>query len=152
MKTLKIKFEDNQEHQLNAIRSVVRLFDGYSKRDTTFQMYGSDTIANMDPYEMLDEQWLFDNLIQAQKENGLTEDMYLNFDDGFELIDINSWRYPYYTVEMETGTGKTYVYLRTILELRKKYGWGKYIIIVPSVAIYEGVLKTLKITREHFDT
>ncbi len=152
MKTLKIKFEDNQEHQLNAIRSVVRLFDGYSKRDTTFQMYGSDTIANMDPYEMLDEQWLFDNLIQAQKENGLVEDMYLNFDDGFELIDINSWRYPYYTVEMETGTGKTYVYLRTILELRKKYGWGKYIIIVPSVAIYEGVLKTLKITREHFDT
>ena len=67
MKTLKIKFEDNQEHQLNAIRSVVRLFDGYSKRDTTFQMYGSDTIANMDPYEMLDEQWLLYNLYDELK-------------------------------------------------------------------------------------
>lgn len=152
MSKLKIKFEDNQEHQLRAIDSVVRLFDGYSKRDTEFKMYGSDTVANMDPYEMLDEQWLFDNLLQVQKSNGLVEDMYLNFDDGFELLDVNSWRYPYYTVEMETGTGKTYVYFRTIHELRKKYGWSKFIIIVPSVAIYEGVVKTFEITKQHFGT
>jgi type III restriction enzyme len=115
-------------------------------------MYSSDTIANLDPYEMLDEQWLFDNLLQVQKENGLVEDMYLNFDDGFELLDINAWRYPYFTIEMETGTGKTYVYLRTIHELRKNYGWGKFIIIVPSVAIYEGVIKTFEITKQHFST
>ena len=152
MSKLKIKFEDNQEHQLKAIDSVVKLFTGYGKRDTGFKMYSSDTIANMDPYEMLDEQWLFDNLLQVQKENGLVEDMYLNFDDGFELLDINAWRYPYYTVEMETGTGKTYVYFRTIHELRKKYGWSKYIIIVPSVAIYEGVVKTFQITKQHFST
>lgn len=152
MTKLKIKFEDNQEHQLKAIDSVVKLFNGYSKRDSEFKMYGSDTIANMDPYEMLDEQWLYDNLIQVQKDNGLIEDMYLNFDDGFELLDVNSWRYPYFTVEMETGTGKTYVYLRTIHELRKNYGWGKFIIIVPSVAIYEGVVKTFDITRQHFST
>jgi len=152
MTKLKIKFENNQEHQLKAINSVVKLFDGYSKRSTEFTMYGSDTIANMDPYEMLDEQWMYDNLIQVQKENGLIEDMYLNFDDGLELLEVNSWRYPYYTVEMETGTGKTYVYLRTIHELRKNYGWGKFIIIVPSVAIYEGVVKTFEITKQHFST
>ena len=152
MSKLKIKFEDHQEHQLKAIDSVVKLFDGYGKRDTDFKMYSSDTIPNMDPYEMLDEQWLFDNLLQVQKKNELVEDMYLNFDDGFELLDVNAWRYPYFTVEMETGTGKTYVYFRTIHELRKQYGWSKFIIIVPSVAIYEGVVKTFHITKQHFST
>lgn len=152
MGKLKIKFEDNQEHQLKAIDSVVKLFEGYRKRDTDFRMFSSDTIANVDPYEMLDELWLFDNMLKVQKQNDLVEDMYLNFDDGFELVDINAWRYPYFTVEMETGTGKTYVYFRTIHELRKQYGWSKFIIIVPSVAIYEGVVKTFDITRQHFNT
>jgi type III restriction enzyme len=152
MSKLKIKFEDNQEHQLRAISSVVKLFNGYSKRDTDFKMYGSDTKSNIDEFEMLDEQWLFDNMLTVQRENGLVEDMYLNCDDGFELTGGNSWRYPYYTVEMETGTGKTYVYFRTIHELRKNYGWNKFIIIVPSVAIYEGVVKTFEITKEHFST
>ncbi len=133
-----------------AIRSVVGLFEGYSRRETGFQMFGSDTVANLDPYEMLDEAWLFDNLLKVQRANGIVEDMYLNCDDGFELTGLNSWRYPFFTVEMETGTGKTYVYLRTIHELRKHYGWCKFIIVVPSVAIYEGVVKTFQITKEHF--
>ena len=55
-----------------------------------------------------------------------------------------------FTVEMETGTGKTYVYLRTILELNKRYGFTKFVIVVPSIAIKEGVYKTLQITDEHF--
>jgi len=55
-----------------------------------------------------------------------------------------------FTIEMETGTGKTYVYINTIFELNKKYGWNKFIIIVPSVAIREGVHKSLEITAEHF--
>ena len=55
-----------------------------------------------------------------------------------------------FSVEMETGTGKTYVYLRTIFELNKRYGFKKFIIVVPSVAIREGVLKSLEITRDHF--
>ena len=149
MSKLKIQFESNQEHQVQAIQSSVNLFKGYTRRETDFQM-GDDTIANLDKYETLDEEWLFDNLLEVQKENGLIEDMYLNFDDGFEMVGIDSWRYPYYTCEMETGTGKTYVYLRTIHELRKNYGWGKFIIIVPSVAIYEGVVKTFNITKDHF--
>ena len=55
-----------------------------------------------------------------------------------------------FTVEMETGTGKTYVYLRTIFELNKNYGFTKFVIVVPSVAIKEGTYKTLQITQEHF--
>ncbi|MBN0566702.1 DEAD/DEAH box helicase family protein, partial [Pseudomonas aeruginosa] len=55
-----------------------------------------------------------------------------------------------FTVEMETGTGKTYVYLRSIFELNKRYGFTKFVIVVPSVAIKEGVYKTLQITEEHF--
>ena len=55
-----------------------------------------------------------------------------------------------FTVEMETGTGKTYVYLRTILELNKRYGFTKFVIVVPSIAIKEGVYKTLQITDDHF--
>src|SRR5207344_2946384 len=55
-----------------------------------------------------------------------------------------------FTVEMETGTGKTYVYLRTIFELNRRYGFTKFVIVVPSVAIKEGVYKTLQITEEHF--
>ena len=55
-----------------------------------------------------------------------------------------------FTVEMETGTGKTYVYLRTIFELNKRYGFTKFVIVVPSVAIKEGVYKTLQITEDHF--
>ncbi len=55
-----------------------------------------------------------------------------------------------FSVEMETGTGKTYVYLRTIYELNKKYGFKKFVIVVPSIAIREGALKNLEITFEHF--
>lgn len=55
-----------------------------------------------------------------------------------------------FTVEMETGTGKTYVYLRSIFELNKRYGFTKFVIVVPSIAIKEGVYKTLQITEEHF--
>ena len=55
-----------------------------------------------------------------------------------------------FTVEMETGTGKTYVYLRTIFELNSRYGFTKFVIVVPSVAIKEGVYKTLQITEDHF--
>lgn len=53
-------------------------------------------------------------------------------------------------IEMETGTGKTYVYIKTIMELYKRYGWSKYIVVVPSIAIREGVMKSFEVTAEHF--
>jgi type III restriction enzyme len=73
--------------------------------------------------------------------------------EGWELFDAaaNAPRLcPHFSVEMETGTGKTYVYLRTVFELSRRYGFKKFIIVVPSVAIREGVLKNIEITAEHF--
>jgi type III restriction enzyme len=85
---------------------------------------------------LLDDE-LLENLHAVQLRNGLRPSETLSSGD--------------FTVEMETGTGKTYVYLRTIFELNKLYGFTKFVIVVPSIAIKEGVYKTLQITREHFE-
>jgi type III restriction enzyme len=109
----------------------------------------------MPPFRALSEPWLYDNLRAIQQLN------YVHADDLAGILDVEegmvlegagseSWRYPSFTIEMETGTGKTYVYLRTIYELRKRYGFGKFIIVVPSIAIYEGVIKNFQITKDHF--
>src|SRR5436190_3387222 len=74
--------------------------------------------------------------------------------EGWDLFDVpaNAARQcPHFSVEMETGTGKTYVYLRTIFELSRRYGFQKFVVVVPSVAIREGVLKNIEITRGHFE-
>jgi len=130
---LKLKFDPKLDFQIDAINSVVDIFKGQTKRPFD---YTSQIIANtLD----LSKEKILENLHAIQKRNGLPLS---NFDD---------LKKPYnFTVEMETGTGKTYVYLRTILELNQRYGWTKFIIVVPSVAIKEGVLKTLDITKEHF--
>ena len=80
-KKIEIQFE-KQEHQQRAVDSTIELFSGYTKRETQFQL-GDETIPNMDQYEMLDEDWLFDNLLAVQRKNNLIQDMFLNFEDGF---------------------------------------------------------------------
>jgi type III restriction enzyme len=130
---LKLKFDPKLDFQINAINSVVDIFKGQIKKSSkyTFQI-----IPN---FLDLPKEKILENLQEIQKRNGLT------------LSNENDLSEPYnFTIEMETGTGKTYVYLRTILELNQRYGWTKFIIVVPSVAIKEGVLKTLDITKEHF--
>ncbi|MCM8831945.1 MAG: DEAD/DEAH box helicase family protein [Candidatus Omnitrophica bacterium] len=132
-KMLKLKFDPKLDFQVDAISSVVDIFKGQTKRplDYTFQI-----IPNILD---LPKEKILENLQEIQKRNGI------------ELSKIEDLSEPYnFTIEMETGTGKTYVYLRTILELNQKYGFTKFIIVVPSVAIKEGVLKTLDITKEHF--
>jgi type III restriction enzyme len=84
---------------------------------------------------LLDDE-LLKNLNTVQIRNGLRPSESLSSGD--------------FTVEMETGTGKTYVYLRTVFELNKRFGFRKFVVVVPSVAIKEGVYKTLQITEEHF--
>ncbi|MFN8992224.1 MAG: DEAD/DEAH box helicase family protein, partial [Pseudomonadota bacterium] len=84
---------------------------------------------------LLDDE-IIGNLKNIQLRNGLAPSTSLTSGD--------------FTVEMETGTGKTYVYLRTIFELNRRYGFTKFVIVVPSVAIKEGVYKTLQITEDHF--
>ena len=166
-KKIKIYFEANQEHQARAVDSIVNLFSGLPRNDDSFQI-GDNIVANLADGEILNEKWLYENLSDLQEQfNFYSESigsstrihntfLSLQSNEGYLLEgtgqNLESHRYPTFTVDMETGTGKTYVYFRTIHELRSKYGFRKFIIVVPSIAIYEGVLKSFQITREHFKT
>ena len=99
----------------------------------------------------LDDERLLANLHSVQARNGLSNDSQLEqIEETIRTPRGNETvRFPNFSIEMETGTGKTYVYLRTALELHRRYGLRKFIIVVPSVAIREGVLKTLKVTQDH---
>ena len=148
---MKLHFEDDLPHQLGAIEAVCDLFRGQEINRTEFTVtpvvaspqmglaLGQGTqesplgIGNR--LTLLDDQ-LLDNLHQVQLRGGLPPSPALVTGD--------------FTVEMETGTGKTYVYLRSIFELNRRYGFSKFVIVVPSVAIKEGVYKSLQITAEHF--
>lgn len=150
---LRLRFDPNQDFQLEAIQAVVDVFAGLPPSTSAFAL-GDDVVPNLPEYDNLNERWLTDNLDIVQDRTG-TQDgqgVGLEVDEGLELEGVGngSWRYPSFTVEMETGTGKTYVYLRTIHELRQHYGFRKFVIVVPSVAIYEGVVKTFQVTRGHF--
>ena len=152
---LHLKFDPNQEYQLTAINSVVQLFDGLSRYQSAFTLRSPDSneiVPNLLPDESIYEDFLLENLNAIQRQNQIPESRELEVDDGLvmEGVGYESWRSPSFTIEMETGTGKTYIYLRTIYELRKNYGFNKFIIIVPSIAIYEGVRKAFQITRSHF--
>lgn len=139
---MKIKFDATQEYQLDAIRSVVDLLEGQplgaTDNEVLIQPSGGEILTEFGVRNSLavgDEQ-ILSNLRSVQKRNGLTRD------DNLDSLN--------FSLEMETGTGKTYVYLRTIHELRRKYGLKKFIVVVPSVAIREGVQKSLDLTEEHF--
>lgn len=138
---MKLSFESNLSYQQEAIQSVVGLFEGQNVEDSgySYNLTGAlnmiDGIANK---LVLTEEQVLRNLQDVQEQNELPKSKTL---DGMN-----------FSVEMETGTGKTYVYLRTIYELNRKHGFKKYVIVVPSIAIREGVLKNLQITHEHFQT
>lgn len=150
---LRLQFDPHQPHQLEAIQSVLDLFEGFTPRPAA-AMFQAEIIPNLPPFESLNEDWLADNLRRVQERNGLRAPLLpgLEVDEGLVLegAGVESWRCPHFTIEMETGTGKTYVYLRLIHELRQRYGFSKFVIVVPSIAIYEGVIKNFQITRAHF--
>jgi type III restriction enzyme len=153
---MKLQFDANQQYQLDAIRAVVSLFEGQPDASQT-AVARDDTLSSLALTEMGianqrvidDAQWL-SNLHAVQTAHGV------EVSDALATMTLDNGTpvgsFPNFTVEMETGTGKTYVYLRTIHELSKTYGFKKFVIVVPSVAIREGVLSSLKITREHFQT
>jgi len=158
---LTFQFDPNQSYQLDAIASVVDLFEGIPFQEQKEMLTGTieDVVSNYPPDENLDEFLLLENLQNVQRRNNeqkkgseleVVDDLYV--DDGMVLENTgyDSVRVPHFTVEMETGTGKTYVYLRTIHELRQRYGFTKFIIVVPSIAIYQGVIKTIEVTKKHF--
>ena len=148
---MKFKFESSQQFQLEAIESIVKLFEGqhYASGKLEFT-HGAGMAAVPNSLEIGDDK-ILQNLQQVQSENELPPDQTLEYIEEHVKVleEKQSIRFPNFSVEMETGTGKTYVYLRTILELFLRYGLRKFVIVVPSVAIREGVLKTLQITQAH---
>ncbi len=145
---MKLEFDSHQEYQLDAIQAVIDAFEGQPLAKSVFEaplksevssLFFSDKgIANG---LALTPEALLANINAIQEKNGLAVSDKLEASGD---IPVN------FTVEMETGTGKTYVYLRTLYALNKQYGFLKFVIVVPSVAIREGVVKNLQITQAHF--
>ncbi len=141
--SLKLQFDANQQYQLDAISAVVNIFKGQPLNKGDFEVDFSRPLGQLQFKDtlviannlLLSQTTLLKNVQAVQKENSLEKSNKL---DGLN-----------FSIEMETGTGKTYVYLRTIHELHKSYGFKKFIIVVPSIAIKEGVLKNLEITKDH---
>ena len=147
---MEFKFESNQQYQIQAIESVAKLFDGQHFVTGQFDLNIDGLTAIPNGLEV-DNDTILENLQQVQTDNNLRPDeQLLCIDANIPLLgketDVS---FSNFSVEMETGTGKTYVYLRTILELFRRYGLRKFIIVVPSVAVREGVIKTLRITKDH---
>jgi len=141
---MKLHFDSNQDYQIEAIKSITDIFEGQPLKGGDFEFsmtsYGSLLSENgLGNKLALSEEQIWANIQIIQQHNKIKT-------DNNEFHGMN------FSVEMETGTGKTYVYLRTIYELQKLYGFKKFVIVVPSVAIREGVLKNLQITHEHFQS
>jgi len=155
-----------QQYQTDAVEAVVKVFQGQGFHNKTSYIRDlgkqtelqnqqmtldmsqldsdqfdpmNDTGYKNEVVELSDEQ-LLNNIRKLQSENNIKQSTSLNKDLGRCSLDI----------EMETGTGKTYVYIKTMFELNKHYGWSKFIVVVPSIAIREGVKKSSEITTDHF--
>lgn len=148
---MKLKFDSNLKYQTDAIKAVTDLFKGQSALNSYFNINGQTGFDYINSNEGNFEQKfgqgvgnkltitnnnILDNLREVQNLHKIAQSESLSGRD--------------FNIEMETGTGKTYVYLKTIFELNKLYGFTKFIIVVPSIAIKEGVYKTVQITKEHF--
>jgi len=150
---MQFQFDANQDFQLDAIAAVVDLFAGQPRSETELQFsLGASSFAAVPNRLDLTEAELLANLHAVQARNRISADRALECLAGKVVAPAGEKdaRFYNFSVEMETGTGKTYVYLRTALELHRRYGLRKFIVVVPSVAIREGVLKTLAVTEKHF--
>jgi len=142
-----------QDFQTEAAESIVRVFAGQPKSD--LDRYRRDVGKLKGTLEELDDEYetayrnaevalnnaeLLKNIRAVQTDNNIKYSSEIAAGLGAVSLDV----------EMETGTGKTYVYIKTMFELHKAYGWSKFIVVVPSIAIREGVKKSFEITQEHF--
>jgi type III restriction enzyme len=171
MSTIKLKFNASLDYQRQAVQAVVDLFEQQPLALEAFtvsvgqQIGGSQLALGGEGFNnipavanqlVLSEEQLLQNLRKVQETNNIpsaetlqsTEFMLAH--ENIEGVHLIKRRVPHFSVEMETGTGKTYVYLRTLFELNKMYGFTKFIIVVPSVPIREGVLASLKSMNKHF--
>ena len=131
--TLQLQFDHSKKFQLDAIESTVKLFEGQQKFNESFVDFVDGVVPNK---LTISESTILENLKEIQKQNQIPISE--------KLDEMN------FSIEMETGTGKTYVYLRTIYELNQNYGFKKFVIVVPSVAIKEGTKKNFDITKNDF--
>lgn len=146
---MELKFK-NQKYQMDAAMAVVKCFDGQQNLGLSKKLLkrgtGQMTIENSEDnfYSFgnkrikLPPETIRENIRSVQRENNL------EYTDKENVCN--------YAIEMETGTGKTYTYIKTMYELNKYYGWSKFIVITPSIAIREGVLKSFQITQNHFQS
>lgn len=143
---MKLKFVD-QAYQTDAVNSICDIFEGNEIKDSIFTidisnhekvLAGEGTSYNIGHANKLfiNDFTMLENVKTIQEHN--------------DIMMVNNLQNKNFSIEMETGTGKTYVYTKTILELNKKYGFTKFIIVVPSIAIKEGVFNSLNSTKEHF--
>jgi type III restriction enzyme len=164
---MKLQFKE-QPFQLQAVQAIVDCFEGQPIRTKEFTLDRTREVLKLSRelslgieqgvlYEekllesigyrnspfLLSPSQILSNIQKTQRKNNLHESQKLESVKGLEG-GLNL------TIEMETGTGKTYTYIRTMYELHAHYGWSKYIVIVPSIAIREGVLKSFEMTRDHF--
>lgn len=161
---MKLQFKE-QNFQIDAVDGVVKCFEGQTLKTNRFTLEKTNEILRKarekakgiatleyDVEELIGyrnsaiqitDSQVFENIVGIQRKHYLIENQKIDTVKGAN-IGYN------FTIEMETGTGKTYTYIRTMYELNKKYGWSKFIIIVPSIAIREGVFKTFELTQDHF--
>jgi type III restriction enzyme len=161
---MKLQFDANQTFQLDAVAAVCDLFDGQPSSAPNFAVIklggGEGLFEGQERSELgvgnrlgIDADKLRLNVRAVQDRNDIEVADELAALDSWELFDAPAdvaRSCPHFSVEMETGTGKTYVYLRTIFELSQRYGFKKFIVVVPSVAIREGVTHSLNVMSDHF--
>jgi type III restriction enzyme len=146
---MKIKFEKDVPHQDQAINAIVDIFKGQEVCTSNFTVFSPAYLANQKNLDFnqigyanklqLTEAQILENVQKIQLRNGLKPSVPAEV----EIKHLD------FSIEMETGTGKTYVYLRSIMEMNRLYGFTKFIIVVPSIPIKEGVYKSLQITESH---
>ncbi len=164
---MKLQFKE-QDFQVQAVKAIVDCFAGQPLKTNRFTLERSKELmrkaklaATTDVLTLsfetdvmeeigyrnspiqIPESHVLKNIQQVQKNNDLHESQNIERPKGINL-GYNL------TIEMETGTGKTYTYIRTMYELHKNFGWSKFIVIVPSIAIREGVFKSFEVTQDHF--
>ncbi len=164
---IKLQFDSKQPFQEAAVAAVVDLFAGQPQEQPSHSVIRTAGPGTMFSGQETTELGVANRLIvdtELLRANVRTVQARNDIDVLDVAAPLEGWSVddptlgetpvaracPQFSIEMETGTGKTYVYLRTILELSQKYGFQKFVIVVPSVAIREGVLKNLEITADHF--
>ena len=149
-----------QQYQTDAVDAVVKVFNGQGFHDRISYIRDLGKTESVDrqmsfddeQYDPLDDTGYKNEIVELSDEQLLRNIQTLQSQNNIKLSNslVKDLGRCSLDIEMETGTGKTYVYIKTMFELNKKYGWSKFIVVVPSIAIREGVKKSFEITADHF--